>query len=186
MGLRNVRRIGVEGKLAIFAIDPGGTTGWSAGLFEGGGKLVDIVGRSVNPPAMSGRDLNSSSRRIVGGQLEGSEKDQVERLVHLWQRMVQAWSPSRAILVSEDFRLRGRGSDATLLSPVRILQRLEVAHEQGRFHPAFELVKQQPSEAKGAVNDALLKSMGIYYRGEKHRRDAARHMVLRLMKELEA
>jgi hypothetical protein len=88
--------------------------------------------------------------------------------------------PGITDVVIEDFVLRERTKDRSLLSPVRITFGLE--HELWMSPDNFFTTKQQPSDAKSTVTDDRLKRWGMWTVGQQHARDATRHLILFLRK----
>jgi hypothetical protein len=86
-------------------------------------------------------------------------------------------------LAVEDFTLRERTMDRSLLSPVRmtagILSLLEADDE---LNVVVHL--NSASDGKGTVNDLTLRRLGLYRPGMGHAMDAARQAVLTLRKEV--
>lgn len=87
-------------------------------------------------------------------------------------------------LCVEDFILRERTSQRSLLSPVRITSGLyqELYGDSG-FD--FDWHVQSASD-KSVVSDELLRELNLYWPGKPHACDAARHLVLFLRKYLNA
>jgi hypothetical protein len=88
--------------------------------------------------------------------------------------------PDLTHIVLEDFILRERTSDRSLLSPVRLNAKLEDKFRESM--PRVELTLQSPSNAKTTVTNERLKRWGLWSVGEQHARDATRHLILWLRK----
>jgi len=82
-------------------------------------------------------------------------------------------------VVLEDFILRERTSDRSLLSPVRLNAMLTQTITSER--PELSVVLQSPSD-KSVIRDDQLKRWGLWSVGQQHARDATRHLVLWLRK----
>ena len=146
----------------IIALDPGGTTGWSI--------------LKVHPVALIDPEIPilSNIEAWRSGQFTGNENQQAKDILEI----VENWEG--AAVVMESFILRKFSSDEDLLSPVRLLAKIEYGMwllDRGFF-------KQQPSEAKGVATDDRLKSWGLYKSegGMQHARDADRHGITFLRK----
>lgn len=148
------------------SFDPGETTGWA----------VFAVRRSA---------IDNYTKKILSnivwwstGEFEGKEDLQVDEMMLL----IDAWPQAR--IVSESFVLRKFSRDEELLSPVRILSKLEYGlHLRGAA-----LITQQPSLAKTTITDDRLKALGFWTGLSTHQRDAVRHGFtwMRRAKELVA
>jgi hypothetical protein len=80
-------------------------------------------------------------------------------------------------IVCEDFILNRMGSDRALLSPVRLNTGLYNILASGDSEVDCDWHLQSPSD-KSVVTDEQLKSLDLWFKGQQHARDAARHMVL--------
>jgi hypothetical protein len=145
---------------SVFAVDPGGVTGWAWAKVEGG-VIVD-------------------SRR---GQVE-CRRDEIkgtDRILNL-MRYANDVCPLNAIVV-EDFILRLGTKDRSLLSPVRLTAMLEYGLSvDSDLMDLLPIVLQSPSDAKSTITDDRLKLAGMWIRGLPHARDATRHLLLYLRK----
>jgi hypothetical protein len=81
-------------------------------------------------------------------------------------------------VVVESFVLRKFSMDASLLSPVRMIEKiksdLRAWDADSGLHQLFF---QQPATAKRIVTDQRLDRWGLYVPGSEHARDALRHAV---------
>lgn len=85
------------------------------------------------------------------------------------------------VLVVEDFILRSKVTDRSLLSPVRITAKVETyLLRYGVLEDYGDIQLQQASAAKSIATDERLKHWGLWIRGRQHARDAARHCVVAL------
>lgn len=149
-------------RIGIIALDPGGTTGWSASVFKLG-DLDKIQART-----------RATYLDMSWGQFRGSEDGQADDIADLVDKGRNSDRVDHLILLIEDFILRQKRKDRDLLSPVRITAKVEWANWMWWGLP---LVKQQPSLAKSSMNDARLKIWGAWAIGEQHARDANRHNI---------
>lgn len=167
--------------VSVFALDPGGTTGWSI-LSVYADCLVD-----------SDVSILASINFKQQGEVSGAEDNQTDEIMNI----LVAW-PEAAIVV-ERFQLRQM---AVELSPVRITAKLEYAlhtaiagQEWGGDDGVDDLVEagwvvddagqllprriwlQDPGMAKQAATNERLKDWGLYVPGSEHARDATRHAI---------
>jgi RNAse (barnase) inhibitor barstar len=77
------------------------------------------------------------------------------------------------VIVCESFQYRRQQLNA-VLTPVEVIG---VVKEYVRQHPDVELHFQTPAMAKSYWNDQRLKMYGLWFTGEQHARDAARHIL---------
>lgn len=147
---------------AIISIDPGGTTGWS--IFQ------------VHPVALLDPEVPilANIEAWRSGQVTGNENAQAKELLDI----IGAWEGA-AVLI-ERFILRKFSSDEELLSPVRLISKIEY----GLWLLDQTFFQQQPSEAKSVATDQRLKDWGLYKSegGMQHARDADRHGITFLRK----
>lgn len=148
--------------LGIFALDPGGTTGWCGTSM----RLKHLSSFSRYGLAA----LEHEVCAVKWGQVSGSENAQIDELAELIEAGIA--KADIMLLVVEDFILRQKRKDRDLLAPVRVIAKLDYAN-----HDRWELplILQQPSLAKTAMPDARLKKHKLYARGQQHARDATRH-----------
>lgn len=164
--------------LSVLAIDPGGDTGWKWGL----------VDASLEPTAavQAARD----DGRLLGGTIGGNENGQVQTIERFWSSACQrADRLVRGLgglvdeyhLVTEGFILGILDSDPSLLSPVRILAKLDLMVDEKRLQPEpDDWSEYLASQAKSTVTDDRLRRWGLWTKGSAHERDAQRHMILHL------
>lgn len=143
----------------VFALDPGGTTGWSI--------------MNVHPEALLYPDtpILSNIEHWASGQIVGPENEQAEEVMD----MIDEWPGCTVVM--ESFVLRQMHVD---LAPVRIGEKIDFA----LWHRRLASFKQTPAEAKNTCTDSRLKSWGLYKRegGQEHARDADRHALTFLRK----
>lgn len=72
-------------------------------------------------------------------------------------------------------------SDPSLLSPVRILSKLDLMANEGRFE-GLDLwdYSQTAADAKSIITDERLRRWGLWVPGNNHENDACRHLILHL------
>lgn len=160
--------------VALFAIDPGGTTGCAAGVFDLRRLTVaKVLGRAQAKG-------NFKTWNVTGDNVK--QNWEIARAVtdYYYQMHVE-----RALIVfssfyvvTEDFNLRQMSAD---LSPVERNSGIETL-----LAPAFKdrwsdvWSKQSASEAKGFCNDKMLDRWGLLRGKTPHERDATRHIARRL------
>lgn len=149
----------------VFAVDPGGTTGWSV--------------LSVRPEALA------DPKVLILANITMWQHGQVDCLTdELWGvsilQEIAMTVPGSVVLV-EQFVIRRFDQKEDFLSPVRITAAFDYAL---RTRAGVRTYRQQPSEALRTCTDARLKEWGLYERegGMGHARDADRHGVLWLRK----
>lgn len=162
----------------VVGIDPGETTGiWAVKL--GAGRTLSsrldggaVFGGQLNVQALSTRYEWFAKEAQFVRSLHG-------RLVSL----AEQWDVSECLhLAIEDFVVRERSMDRSLLSPVRLTAGLLALLEQeDELNVVVHL--NSASDAKSTISDKTLKRLGVYRAGQPHQMDAARHALLVLRKE---
>lgn len=151
----------VDEGLNLFAVDPGGTTGWA--MFW------------IPTANMLARDIDVlEDVEFDCGQWDGPEDKQTDEfLLEL--------SGLDCPIIFEDFLLRQFRRDRDLLSPVRVMAKMEYCLYRLRNDlcdgRAYPVRKQQASLAKSTATDDRLKEWGLWEPGKPHARDAIRHGV---------
>lgn len=159
-------------RFAIMAVDPGGVTGASFGLFDTRETVADTVGYG-----------GVSSREV-----EGTATWQGLQLCDLWQEFyanVHLFGsvPAPAILcVVEGFALRTKHAE---LDSVKVLSSWATANVCRCPAIAPQWREQTAADAKRVVTGDRLKGLGLWVRGSEHRRDSNRHLALGVAKVLE-
>lgn len=144
--------------LPIFAVDPGGTTGWS----------LLVLSRLAFDNGANQEQLLRSKVNWWHGQIDCIDENygayQLKKILEKW--------PSAAV-VFEGFNLRQLAVD---LSPVR----LTAIIQNHLWYKGKEILKQTAAQAKTTATDARLKVWGCYTSegGLQHARDADRHALL--------
>ena len=166
--------------VAIFAVDPGETTGCSTVL------------------------ANLRFITVAAAMRRARSKGNIKTWVERGSFTEQAWTISRAIvefyynvhierglieansmyIVVEDFQLRMMSAN---LAPIWVTAGLETLLSNaldGSWDLDGFYSKQTPSEAKGFVSDEMLKRWGLFHKRTDHERDALRHIARRIDKLL--
>lgn len=161
------------GRLAVFAIDPGGTTGCARGLFDLGFRSVEEI--VLNAVELESWELTGDWRR---------QSEALAREVYGWpaELVMTVGAVSDYDVVVESFEHRpGRALSGDPYVPVKIAARLEGLMVNFFNKPGQRpLVYQAPSE-RAVVSDSMLRDLGLWTVGSDHERDAWRHVVKRLM-----
>lgn len=165
----------------VVAVDPGQTTGMARAVV-----VVETV-LSLGVPAAIAESArfdmfhtfqvptSSGKRSLALRELE-AVSNQMQWIRHLDSRTRHHVDE----VVIEDFLLRQRTMDRSLLSPVRLTAMLQgmLMEDTG---VDVRTCLQQPSAAKSVVKDERLKKWGMWIQGQQHARDACRHLALRLI-----
>lgn len=160
--------------LAIAAVDPGRTTGVARGIFR------------------PGKEATLASTLATATQLEswectGSLAEQAEEIVGelddwlSWAHIESGVAMPDLHLVVESFALRTAHAD---LTPVKLSERIDERWPYVDSAPWIEIERQTPAHAKGYATDERLRRWGVWVKGSTHRRDAMRHVCLRLNRAL--
>lgn len=165
---------------SLFVIDPGVWTGWCwIGFSEldmldySAHELLKDSSEAMYPMCLMGQmdasDENSAVHALVSYVIKGQQRvtDVAER-THGSARVVTH-------VASEDFVIRERTKDRSLLSPVRLNAKLSYALEDLGY-PFDET--QTPSDAKKTVTNERLQRWGLWVPGMPHQMDAVRHTIL--------
>lgn len=203
------RMVAGESVVAIFAIDPGGTTGWCFGLIEvDGGDWRESIRSAVRkgfvrhgqeatfPLWAEEANAVMQDRAVVGSlyEMEWKASMRIMDRIYAADRWVERKStlPGLSHVVCEDFIIRIGSTNRNLLSPVRLttaiyngLASSGLGGEGGEGGlsegVAVDFHLQSPSD-KSIVTDSVLRDLDLYWPGKPHACDAARHMVLALSK----
>jgi hypothetical protein len=160
---------------AVFAVDPGGTSGVARGVFVNQGSLAATL----------------RGHRLEAWEVEGEPEEQAWEIAAEfldWAMDLRAHRIPDVDFVSEAFHLRQRSAD---LSPVEVMSGVKAllipratALETGEPHvrPFWSMVEQTASEAKSFATSARLRQWGLFAlgRGSDHKRDATRHLAYRV------
>lgn len=166
--------------VAIFGIDPGGTTGCATAILD----LRQITVARAMTRARAKGNINTWNEE--GPHIEQSwsiARKVIDFLfrVHIERSLIEN---ENFFICCEKFEVRQMGAD---LSPVRVAAGIETLLS-GRFRdrwPADGFYQlQTASEAKGFCNNDMLDRWGLLKGRTPHERDALRHIARRLDKLL--
>jgi hypothetical protein len=149
---------------AVYTLDPGGRSGTANGVFIAQKTLVSTMrAHSVEAKEWEGDSVLQAAN--------------IARDYHDFYRRAKASRIDRVELVVEEFRLRQM---AVELSPVEVTFALK-AYLNVLKLPGVT-VFQSASQAKSFATSPRLKRWGLYAvgRGSDHKRDATRHLALRV------
>lgn len=169
---------------AVFAIDPGGTTGISCGAFPRRGSMKSRLQR--------GRKLWHGHLPILEARanVPNAYSDEMAAafvIVQSINKFSESVKPLRVHVVVEGFVINRKPGSMKRegLSPVRIASSLEALlylNAPSGMEWEQEPVYQLAAEAKGFVTDARLRDWGMWHVGKEHARDASRHLITKLAK----
>lgn len=147
----------------IFSVDPGNVTG-----------LVRATG------VQSWTDIKFSMELgdVLSWEVDCREPHGGAALIA--EEILTSLEDGEVDLVIEDFILRNRSMDRSMLSPVRVTSALLgiLVHED--VMDRVNLTFQQPSQAKSIATNERLKRWGLWIVGSTHERDAMRHLIVYL------
>lgn len=153
-------------RLVVLSFDPGGTTGWAA---------LSILVKHIDLFRRYGLSaLEHEVITLTCGQIKGSERRQVERVIEIVEAGISNGQFDHLIFLYEDFILRKRTKSRDLLSPVRITARIQTVNQ---LYWDFPETFQQPSLAKTAMPDKVLRKYHLHTPGMPHANDAKRHAL---------
>lgn len=184
---------------SVFAIDPGETSGWAWACV---GVKEPAKDRATGGMSLALRHRSGTlgaDRRVLWGQVPTRVNDPVSgRPYETWEsesiharelvclmKMCQGMGarsssglvPEISTVVMEDFILREGTQDRSLLSPVRLEARTEAyVFEDDELEVDVHL--QSASDMKRTVTEERLKRWGFWVPGQRHARDALRHLLL--------
>lgn len=157
--------------VAIAALDPGRITGVARGVFPIAG--ADTVAAAY-----------AAGSHVESWECEGTVAEQVAELVEEltdWFADIHVFGGiplPNLYVVREDFKLRQRSAD---LTPVEISAAFDTTWMSlSSTAPAVPIETQMPAQAKGFATDARLRRWGAWTVGSTHRRDATRHVLLKI------
>lgn len=174
----------------VFAIDPGETTGWAWACVG--------VNEARADPACGGLRLALKAGRVQWGEVPRTLTDRLTgEGLPLWKveniqaqalvmemvrcqaegsRLSAGTVPQISTVVEEDFILRERTQDRSLLSPVRVNAKVEYAVGASGIIQPDDIVLQS-TQVKRVVTDERLERWGFWVPGKPHARDALRHLL---------
>lgn len=169
---------------AVFTVDPGGTSGVARGVFKSLPTLADTLREAVKMGEVEAWECEGAPE-LQAWELAAEIRDWVFE-VH-----TQLLIPLPDIsVVFEAFQLRQRSAD---LSPVAVTAAtcallmdrddvMSVEGWSGTFVGGVGLYVQQPADAKNLATRERLIDWDLYAlgRGSDHKRDALRHLAVRV------
>lgn len=167
----------VPAKFAIFAVDPGATTGVGWGVFR-----TDRGDNMLKPVMVRAK----SKSQLATWEEKGQPHEQAWVIVQHWMNFryrcnVEYGIPLPDIhFVLEDFQLRTKQADLTPVavyhSILTLLYSMPLRELDTQPWPMGKPELQQPSTAKRITN-ARLREYDVWVVGSEHRRDVMRHIV---------
>jgi hypothetical protein len=167
---------------AIFSVDPGTTTGCARGTF------VPVHGGDTKDHLAFCSDLES-------WEVTGTPQEQAAEIVgeflewRAYLYLQLGYAADRVFFVMESFQLRpqkarGAASTKAMLDPVRVGYTIEgcMVDPVGGFL-RHEIVYQTPT-MKAAITSERLRRLDAWVVGSEHRRDATRHLIVKLRDEM--
>jgi hypothetical protein len=169
---------------SIVGIDPGTHTGVAWALVSVR-QVKELGWKRALAACRSDQVRERWAMYEVAGSTEDRSVDQLLELLDRFRYFSSVASAGRiseiSHIVTEDFILRERTMERSLLSPVRITEKLEYAlHSSGS---SSTLSRYSAADAKTIVTDERLKRWGLYDPKSKHARDALRQLIMK-MREL--
>lgn len=163
--------------VAIFSIDPGGTTGCATALID---LRQPTVARAMQRAKVKGLLHTWNVKGDTIEQAWAISKHVADYFfwAHIEHQYIQA---NRAFIVMENFELRTLAAD---ISPVQITAGVETLLSgaygiDGRWKEEGFYTKQMPSE-KTFCSDDMLRKWGLMKGRSPHERDALKHMARRI------
>jgi hypothetical protein len=137
--------------IGVFAVDPGGTTGWA-------------YGKGIDLETLPGGE---SELDIIASEMAGDEN----QVAHDLYRIIQQVWPVAVII--EDFVPRKLDQSRHFLSPVRVTAKLEYL----LWAAECRWWRQMPALAMSTITDDHLKEIEMYQPAKPHANDATRHVL---------
>lgn len=155
--------------VAVAAVDPGGVTGVARGVFPVGsaGSIAEAL---------------AGATQLESWEEEGSVVDQAASIADEladwfgWMNMNGIAIPNLKFVI-ESFALRQRHAD---LSPIEIRHQLIARWDVMGWNGRVAAESQTPADAKSYATNARLRRWGGWVVGSPHRRDAMRHLLLKV------
>lgn len=171
----------------VFAVDPGDTCGWAWACVGRRDALHDPATGGMRAALHQGRVRFGQERVFHDSGPEGSWADETRCAKAILTQMLKCQGigatsssgvvPEISTLVIEDFILRERTKERSLLSPVRLTARIEtLLFDEPEL--SCKVHYQSPSDAKSTVTDERLERWGFWPTGAPHARDALRHLLM--------
>lgn len=129
------------------------------------------------------RGAISAAQQLESWEESGTISDQVNSVVDIMSDWfcdlnLSGMQLNHMCFVIEDFKLRQRHAD---LRPVQFIERLDTLWEFG----GISVERQTPSDAMTYVTNQRLRAWGAWVVGSEHRRDAMRHLLLKVSRVLD-
>ena len=137
--------------IGVFAVDPGGMTGWA-------------LAKDIDLDTLPGGDGDID---MIAAEMAGDEN---QVAYDLYRIIMQVWPVA---VVIEDFVPRKLDQSRHFLSPVRITAKLELLLWQSEKR----WWRQMPALAMSTINDDYLRETLHYQAGKPHANDATRHAL---------
>ncbi len=151
--------------LNLFAIDPGGVSGWA---------------HFIIPRASMFGDAPSEITSWGTGEVYGDEDEQALELCRLIREVQGMDYKLGPAVICEDFDYGSPLKDPKVYSPVRIAAKLKLLHRMGRMSDSRFLM-QSRTQAFSTATDERLKAWGFWVpSSHEHERDATRHAIAAL------
>lgn len=166
--------------VSVFTVDPGERTGWAWLCYERSRLATDGAHGAVKI------GLELSYAMCMQGEMPSVKEDEATDEIRRYVRRSSERAASHVatdvstVCIIEDFTLRERTMDSSLLSPVRL--GAKVAY--GMYLDEVPVYWQSPSDAKSTITDDRLQRWGLWRKGAPHANDAMRHLILWLRKEI--
>jgi hypothetical protein len=160
--------------VAIFSIDPGGTTGIAAGVFD----LRRITVAAVMKRARAKGNIKTWN---VRGDNVAQNWEISKAAVDFYYNthVEKMWIGFDSFyVVAEDFNLREMSADLAPVERNSGIETLLAPCWKNRWGEVYS--KQSASEAKGFCNNEMLDRWGLLRGKTPHERDAIRHIARRL------
>lgn len=168
----------------VVGIDPGETTGFCAIKLPPSSSAMPLRKRLAGAVVHMGQ-VDMDAIRVFGLPLFVKEAKLQRNMAGRLLALAEQWGVTDALhLAIEDFTLRERTMDRSLLSPVRMTSgMLALLESSDDLNVVVHL--NSSGDAMGTVTDVVLERLGLYRAGMRHANDAARHAVLTMRKELQ-
>jgi hypothetical protein len=151
---------GTRFNFRVVALDPGGTTGWAA----------YSANRIVHDPWNPSQDEWKDGLWSWGQIGPGKHHLELEELLDKQSEGIDTF-----IVVCESFEFRQGKQRANINLMSR--EYIGVVELWCKHNPKAEYVAQTAGMGKGFVTDPKLRIMGRWIKGQKHARDAMRHLI---------
>lgn len=162
----------MSSELTIVALDPGEMTGFAVCRFSRvTGNSFEAVRSALTS---SGQIWSCGCGDFLCNECSAGEDELVS--------LIEEEDPG--VLVVESFQVRGGAYHGKVLTPVRVIQSLVALYRWGCIVAEFDMVMQTASQGKGKATDDRLKKYELWGGHGRHERDAIRHMVAYVDREV--